>query len=150
MTEVAIVGRLPICGRGPMKVRQKQMKTESLFIYLFNKYQDIWQELGWSLQEWWRRLYQGEGDLSQSFKARGSLGAKKEISQSFSQMLSVCGKEVRSAQRVTERKTYLLSLWNYWLTQKGNGFCWVTSGKRPQSRKPACDWASHPHIPDLD
>lgn len=46
MTEVAVVGRLPICRRGPMKVRQKQMKTESLLIYLFNKYWDIWQELG--------------------------------------------------------------------------------------------------------
>lgn len=86
-----------------------------------------------------KTFYQGEGDLSQSFKAGGSLGAKKEISQSFSQMLSVCGKEVRSAQSVTEKETYLLSLWNYWLTQKGSGFCWVTSGKRPQSRKPAHD-----------
>ena len=41
-----------------------------------------------------KAFYQGEGDLSQSFKTGGSLGAKKDISQNVSQMLSVCGKEV--------------------------------------------------------
>lgn len=44
-----------------------------------------------------KAFHQGEGELSQSFKTGGSLGAKKEVSQNFSQMLSVCGKEVRSA-----------------------------------------------------
>lgn len=96
-----------------------------------------------------KTFYQGEEIFPQSFKAGGSLGAKKEISQSFFKCCQFVGREVRSAQSVTEKETYLLSPRIIGLPRKEVVFA-ATSGKSPQSRKSAHDWASHPHIPDLD